>query len=468
MKKSLLIIARDSQLLSLFDQAAPFNGFELHSTREIEQGLRLLGEALTWDAVLLEVDSLHEELPKLIGEIKTLSETTLIVLLGALSAEELVECVKAGADGFIEKPVHKAEQVLRHIEHLLNQLPGRPVARDADPAMIEAPLLVGQSENIQQLKSLVHKVAPLDATVLILGETGTGKEVIARMIHAMGPNRHNNFLAVHCGGIPDTLLESTLFGHEKGSFTGAYRTHKGYFEIADRGTIFLDEIGDTTPSFQVKLLRVLQDKRFRRIGGTELLSSSARIIAATNRDLHKMVQEGQFREDLYFRLNVITLRMPPLRERPDDIALLIRHFVSLYSKKHNHLGVYLKPETIEILSRQPWRGNVRELENIIERLVALSDSDWIGPSELPEDYLGRSAETAAAGMGFHSYAEAKNLFEKEYITQLLLQARGNISQAAKMAQMPRQNLHLKIKKHKIRPETIRNSRVLSIPVEEKI
>ncbi len=470
MKKSLLIIARDSHLLSLFDQAAPLNGFELHSTREIEEGLRLLGDAFAWDAVLLDVDSLREELAKTIVEIKGLADNILIVLLGALSAEELVECVKQGADGFIEKPIQKAEQVLRHVEHLFNHLQRRPASlqRETEIATIEAPLLVGQSEPIQELKSLVHKVAPLDATVLILGETGTGKEVIARMIHALGPNKHNNFLAVHCGGIPDTLLESTLFGHEKGSFTGAYRTHKGYFEIADRGTIFLDEIGDTTPSFQVKLLRVLQDRHFRRIGGTELLSSSARIIAATNRDLRKMVQEGQFREDLYFRLNVITLHMPPLRERPDDIALLIRHFVSTYSKKHNHLGVYLKPETIEILSHQPWRGNVRELENVIERLVALSDSDWIGPGELPEDYLGRNSEDALPGMDFHSYAEAKNLFEKEYITQLLLQARGNISQAAKMAQMPRQNLHLKIKKHKIRPETIRSSRALEDPVAEKV
>lgn len=469
MKKTLLIIAHDKQLLTLFNQAAPNLGFELHSTREYDEAVRILGELSSLDAVLLDADTLRAELPKSISEIKSLADNTLIVLLGALSAEELVDCIKMGADGFIEKPVHKAEQVLRHIEHLLNQLQHRSSTpqHDSDLGMAEAPILVGQSEPVRELKNMVQKVAPLDATVLITGETGTGKEVIARMIHVMGPNRHNNFLAVHCGGIPDTLLESTLFGHEKGSFTGAYRTHKGYFEIADRGTIFLDEIGDTTPSFQVKLLRVLQDKRFRRIGGTELLSTGARIIAATNRDLRKMVHEGQFREDLFFRLNVITLRMPPLRERPDDIALLIRHFVSVYSKKHNHLGVYLKPETIEILTHQPWRGNVRELENVIERMVALSDSDWIGPDELPEDYLGREESACPETGGFHSYAEAKNLFEREYITQLLLQSRGNISRAAKMAQMPRQNLHLKIKKHKIRSDQIRSSRSAAEAVESE-
>jgi DNA-binding NtrC family response regulator len=467
MKKSLLIIEHDKHILSLFDQAVHHHGFEVLSTSDYEQGLRLLREVASFDAVLLDADSCRSELPKSIAEIKSLTDNAMIVLLGALSAEELVDCVKMGADGFIEKPITKAEQVLRHIEHLFNRIerPTAPPQRENDMGMSDAPLLVGQSEVIKDLKSMIQKVAPLDATVLITGETGTGKEVVARMIHVMGPNRHNNFLAVHYGGIPDTLLESTLFGHEKGSFTGAYRTHKGYFEIADRGTIFLDEIGDTTPSFQVKLLRVLQDKRFRRIGGTDLLSSSARIIAATNRDLRKMVQEGQFREDLYFRLNVITLRMPPLRERPDDIALLIRHFVSIYSKKHNHLGVYLKPETIDILTRQAWRGNVRELENVIERLIALSDSDWIGASELPEDYLQQTDAESLNTMAFHSYADAKNLFEKEYITQLLLQARGNISQAAKMAQMPRQNLHLKIKKHKIKPDTIRTYRAASEPAE---
>ncbi len=471
MKRTLLIIENDKQTLSLFDQATPYNGIEVFSTAEYDQGLRLMREVASFDAVLLDADNLRADLPKSIAEIKGLTDNAMIVVLGALSAEELVDCVKMGADGFIEKPVNKAEQVLRHIEHLFNRMerpPAPHLSRESDMGMSDAPLLVGQSEPIKELKSMIQKVAPLDATVLISGETGTGKEVVARMIHVMGPNRHNNFLAVHCGGIPDTLLESTLFGHEKGSFTGAYRTHKGYFEIADRGTIFLDEIGDTTPSFQVKLLRVLQDRRFRRIGGTDLLATSARIIAATNRDLRKMVAEGQFREDLYFRLNVITLRMPPLRERPDDIALLIRHFVSIYSKKHNHLGVYLKPETIEILSRQTWKGNVRELENVIERLIALSDSDWIGASELPEDYLQKSEPEGLSSMAFHCYADAKNLFEKEYITQLLLHAKGNISQAAKMAQMPRQNLHLKIKKHKIKPDTIRTYRAVSESAEATV
>jgi len=332
--------------------------------------------------------------------------------------------------------------------------------------LIEGHPMIGQSSPIANLKKMIQKIAPLDSTILITGETGTGKEVVARTIHSLSPQCHNNFLAVHCGGIPDTLLESTLFGHEKGSFTGAYRTHKGYFEIADKGTIFLDEIGDTTPSFQVKLLRVLQDKQFRRIGGTDVLTTGARIIAATNRDLTQMIKEGTFREDLYFRLNVITLVVSPLRERIDDIPILIRHFVHLFSKKHSHLGVYLKPETIEILKRQYWRGNVRELENVIERLVALSDSDWIGPEELPDDYRKAPEANFMENLPFYPYAEAKDLFEKDYIIKLLMQTSGNISKAARLAGMPRQNLHLKIKKHHIRSEMLRSARssALEAPV----
>ena len=314
--------------------------------------------------------------------------------------------------------------------------------------------LIGQSKAMLDLKKQIRKIAPLDCNTLILGETGTGKEVAAKMIHSMSPQKENKFFAVHCGGIPDTLLESTLFGHEKGAFTGAYRTNKGYFEMADKGTIFLDEIGDTTHSFQVKLLRVLQDRKFRRIGGTETLKTSARIIAATNKDLKKAVADGIFREDLYYRLNVITLNISPLRQRPEDIPLLVRYFLNTYTKKHNHLGVYLQPETMEILKKQNWNGNVRELENSIERLVALSESDWIGPEELPEDYMDCPGTNYLGSAPFLPYSEAKDSFEKEYITNLLKMTNGNVSKAAKMANMPRQNLHLKIKKHEITPKEL--------------
>ncbi|NLP12670.1 sigma-54-dependent Fis family transcriptional regulator [bacterium] len=458
MKKSLLIIDADENahgLVKVFTAA----GHTAAVVGDVEQGLHLLKEASAYDGALLDVNLFNGNLIKSISEIKTIRQNLLVVLLGRLETPALVECIKHGADGIIDQPLEQPAQVVRFVEQQFKKSPEASAAAKSQKALeqmiADSYPLVGQGRVIMDLKRMIQKIAPLDSTILITGETGTGKEVVARMIHSLSPHRNNNFIAVHCGGIPDTLLESTLFGHEKGSFTGAFRTHKGHFEVADKGTIFLDEIGDTTSSFQVKLLRVLQDKQFRRIGGTEVLTTGARIIAATNRDLTQMIKEGTFREDLYFRLNVITLRVSPLRERSEDIPLLIRHFVHLFSKKHNHLGVYLKPDTIDILQRQYWRGNVRELENVIERLVALSDSDWIGPEELPADYLKAPETHILETLPLYPYAEAKDLFEKEYITKLLIQSNGNISKAARLAGMPRQNLHLKIRKHKIKSETLR-------------
>ncbi len=312
--------------------------------------------------------------------------------------------------------------------------------------------LIGTSQPINNLKNLIRKIAPLDTTVLILGETGTGKEVAARLIHEYSSTSRGNFIPVHAAGITETLLESALFGHEKGAFTGAYKMQKGYFENAAGGTVFLDEIGEVSMATQVKLLRVLQDKQFYRVGGGEPIQSTARIIAATNKNLAKLIREAKFCEDLYYRLNVITLEIAPLRERRDDIPLLAQHFLKKYSKKHNRLGVYLKPETVEMLQNYNWPGNVRELENVIERMVALSDSDWIGPDALPHEFFAMPESPPIKGDQFLPFAEAKNLFEREYIIDILRRSSGNISRAARIAKMPRQNLHQKIKKYNLRPK----------------
>jgi transcriptional regulator with PAS, ATPase and Fis domain len=309
--------------------------------------------------------------------------------------------------------------------------------------------LIGESDSIIRLKWLIRKIAPLDATVLILGETGTGKEIVARMIHENSRTRGCRFIPVHAAGIPETLLESALFGHEKGAFTGAYKNQKGFFEMAENGSLFLDEIGEVSMTMQVKLLRVLQDGRYYRVGESEPRTSQARIIAATNKNLKKLIEQGRFREDLYYRLHVITLEIPPLRERPDDIEPLTRHFLRKFSLKHNHLGIYFKPETLDLLHRYHWPGNVRELENVIERLVALTDSDWIGVDELPLE-MHQPAYNSTITDQFLPYAHAKSLFEREYILDLLRRAHGNISQAARIARMPRQNLHVKIKKYELK------------------
>jgi len=312
--------------------------------------------------------------------------------------------------------------------------------------------LIGGSQTINDLKYLIRKIAPLDTTILILGETGTGKEVAARLIHESSGTRRSVFIPVHAAGITETLLESALFGHEKGAFTGAFKTQKGYFESADGGSIFLDEIGDVSMATQVKLLRVLQDKEFFRVGGSAPIKSTARIIAATNKNLARLVKEGKFREDLYYRLNVISFDIAPLRERRDDIPLLAQHFMKKYTNKHGRLGLYLKPATVELLQNYAWPGNVRELENVIERLVALAESDWIAPDDLPNEFFALPDTPPLKGDQFLPFAEAKNLFEREYIIDVLKRARGNISRAARIARMPRQNLHVKINKYNLKPK----------------
>lgn len=456
MKKRILIIDQDKSTKGLYNEVFFKSDIETVFLKNLTAGLELLKSKAPIDGVILDYELLLKAGLETIGEIKSTRPELALILVGQGKTEEIIKLIKLGADDFIHKPFGEIKVVKLMIEQILQRMEQEVVRasqNDIDLMLLNSNRMVGQSEAIIALKRIIQKVAPLDATILILGETGTGKEVTAKMIHEQSPQKDSNFIPVHCGGIPDTLLESVLFGHEKGSFTGAYKTHKGYFEIANDGTIFLDEIGDTTHSFQVKLLRVLQDKQFRRIGGSDILTTNARIIAATNRDLKSMVAKGEFREDLYYRLNVISLRIPPLRERPDDIPLLVRHFIRRYSKKHNHLGVYLKPETMEIITKQPWNGNVRELENVIERLVALSDSDWIGPLELPEEYLQPQPVQILNRSQFLPYAEAKNMFEKEYIINLLAKTNGNVSQAAKLAKMPRQNLHLKIKKHNLRTKS---------------
>ncbi len=452
MKKQLLVIEQDETIRRLYTKVFGQDDYEIYSVESIDKGLDVLKSDMDVNGIILDFALMERTNTQFIPSIKTKRSNLFILLTGGVSTEKLMECIKLGVDDFIEKPFLDLELLKNSVENLFEKLRIQSedtYQKETEQLPAGTKRLIGQSKSILELKKLIHKVAPLDSTVLVLGETGTGKEVVARMIHSLSPQRHNNFMAVHCGGIPDTLLESTLFGHEKGSFTGAYRTHKGYFEFANDGTIFLDEIGDTTQSFQVKLLRVLQDKQFRRVGGTESLTTSARVIAATNRNLVKAVERGEFREDLYYRLHVITMKVPPLRERNEDIALLIRYFMHVYTRKYNRLGVYLKPETIQILEKQAWKGNVRELENVVERLVALSDTDWIGPSELPDEYLQVEHFNFIENGPFLPYSEAKNMFEKEYITMLLKKADGNVSKAAKMAGMPRQNLHLKIKKHKL-------------------
>ena len=297
--------------------------------------------------------------------------------------------------------------------------------------------MIGESPRMREVFRFIEKIAPTDATVLIRGESGTGKELVAHAIHTNSVRAAKPFVAINCAVLSETLLESELFGHEKGAFTGAVAQKRGRLEVADGGTLFLDEVGELTPATQAKLLRVLQERQFERVGGTRTINVDVRIVTATNRDLEEAITAGTFRQDLYYRLNVIALTLPPLRERRDDIHLLAYYFIAKYSKKCKRLVSGLSPEARNCLMAHDWPGNVRELENVIERAVVLGNTDVIMPDDLPESLM------VASPVSPHlpNYHEAVNEMKKKYILQAIEQANGNFTDAAKLLGIHSTNLH---------------------------
>ena len=300
---------------------------------------------------------------------------------------------------------------------------------------------------------MIEKVAPTDSTVLILGESGSGKELVARAIHKQSNRKKANFLAINCAALPKELIESELFGHEKGAFSGAHKQKIGVFEAADGGTLFLDEIGDLPLELQVKLLRVLEQKEIRRVGSVQAKAIDARVIAATNQHLKEKVEEGLFREDLFYRLSIMDLHLPPLRERRDDIPLLTEHFISLLNKKMNRSIEGVDPDAMRVMIEYNWRGNVRELENVIQRCMVLRESGIIQVDDLPSTLSsssGGETETVfdPARLTFH---EARELFEQTYLKELLAANEENVTQSAQMAGISRRHLQELMKKYGLRP-----------------
>jgi Nif-specific regulatory protein len=309
--------------------------------------------------------------------------------------------------------------------------------------------LVGNSAALRQVTDMVNRVAGSTATVLLLGETGTGKELTARQIHGASPRSDKAFIAINCAALPETLLESELFGHEKGAFTGAHADKMGRFEMADGGTIFLDEIGDISMSTQVKLLRVLQEKEFVRVGGTKTISTDVRIIAATNRDLAAAMEKGSFREDLYYRLNVFPINLPPLRKRREDIPLLVDHFIQLSATQLGAPRPTVSDEAMALLASYHWPGNIRELQNVIERAVLMADGAPIGPNHLPREIVGEEALSSEAGKAESSLWG----YEKALIVKALRENGWNQSKAARSLGISRDNLRYRVKKFVIKKES---------------
>jgi two-component system response regulator AtoC/two-component system nitrogen regulation response regulator NtrX len=383
-----------------------------------------------------------------------------VIVLTAYGSEKIaVEAMKKGAYDYLAKP-YDIEELRLVVRNALER-----VALEAENRRLRKVLsekegygeLVGESEAMRRVFEIIEKVAPLDVTVLIQGESGTGKELCAREMHRRGPRASGPFIALNCAALPDNLIESELFGHEKGAFTGATTRRKGKFELAHKGTLFLDEVGDMSPATQAKLLRVLEARRFERLGGTALLSTDARVICATNRDLAAEVEKGAFRRDLYYRIKVVDLVLPPLRARGGgDIALLAKKFLDGLAAKYRRPPLDLSSKALRALTVYPWPGNVRELKHTLEKSCILAEDDSIGLADLPAEIshpgLARSLPPLEEGLSFQ---EAKKRvvesFERAFLEKHLSEARGNISQAARMLGLHRQSLQQKLKDLGINP-----------------
>ncbi len=374
---------------------------------------------------------------------KNNNEIPVIIITGHATVDTAIDAVKLGAYDYIRKPytpdeiLFSARRALEHEKLISENL----YLHDQLKEKFRLKGLIGNNKKMQKVYQFVQKVSKANAAILIRGESGTGKELIANAIHYNSPRKKNKFLAINCGALPENLLESELFGHEKGAFTGAISSRKGIFETADKGTVFLDEIGDLSLTTQMKLLRVLQDGEFRGVGGTREIKVDVRIISATNKNLEDLIKEGLFREDLYYRINVIAIDLPPLRERKDDITLLVKHFLA--PKR-------ISSEAMNLLINFDWPGNVRELENVIERAVALQEGPCILPEDLPE-YISIGARRAVP-LQLENFREARTAFEESFLINILKKTNRNISLASKKAGLSRRHFYEKMRLHGIKKD----------------
>jgi DNA-binding NtrC family response regulator len=453
---SILVVEDDRAQREALQEILQQEGYDLETVPDGETGLKRLQEH-GYDLVLTDMS-----LPG-VGGLDILKflvhhqpHCLCIIVTGYATVKNSVDAMRLGAYDYLPKPVDPQELrlvVRRALEHQRLQQENLQLKKQLFKRFGFSNI-IGTSDPIVQLFELIKKVADTDSTVLILGESGTGKELITRALHYNSQRRQGNLVAVNCAAIPEELLESELFGHERGAFTHAVRTRIGRFEQASGGTIFLDEIADMSPGLQVKLLRVLQDRSFERIGGVKSIKVDIRVIAATNQELEAMVKQGNFREDLYYRLNVIPIRVPPLRDRMSDIPLLVKHFLQEFSKKKKKPAKRLSPQAMDLLVRYPWPGNVRELENLMERLIILTEGDEIKVEDLPQ----RFREASSIGTGGESIdfpQEGLNLpqalqnLERRLILKALERSNWVKSRAAQLLNLNRTTLIEKMKKQQI-------------------
>ena len=438
-------------------------GYAVDGAQNAAEGMRAL-DARDYDLVLLDLMMPDRSGMEVLRDIREHDAETPVVMITAFgSVDVAVEALKAGANDYFSKPWDN-EKLAIEIDRIISRRRLERENRQLKRALSQRysfPNIVGKSERMVRMLDLVTQVAPSRATILITGETGTGKELIANAIHDNSPRADHIFVAVNSGSLPPDLLESTLFGHVKGSFTGAVASRKGYFEIANHGTIFFDEIGTISMDMQAKLLRVIQEKEFMPIGSTEPVRVDVRIIAATNADLRRHVAEGKFREDLYYRLNVINIVLPPLRDRREDIPLLVEHFFTKYCRENEKYldssqrsVLRFEPEAMQILMDHNWPGNVRELENVVERAVVLAQQQEVPVDVLPEHLLQAGGIRIRSDASGHLPADASLFeivadYERRVIIEHLETANWSQTEAAESLRIPLSTLNQKIKRLQI-------------------
>ena len=443
MSANILVVDDELKMRRVLQIALEEEGYSVGEAKNGQEAIKMVGKA-TFHLVLADVKMPVMDGMELLERIKKLDERLPVIMMSAYgTVATAVKAMKQGAFDYILKPFDMDEMKIiisraMDVERLIKE---KEFQQEEMKSRFN---LIGVSQQMREVSELIRKVADIKSTVLVYGESGTGKELVARAIHLAGNRAERPFIAVNCAALSETLLEAELFGHVKGAFTGAHADHRGRFELADAGTLFLDEVGAMSQALQSSLLRVIDTKEFERVGGTRTISVDVRIIAATNMDLKEAIREGIFREDLYYRLNVVPIELAPLREKPDDIPVLAKHFLSLYSREVRKGIKGISSSAMKVLSSYGWPGNVRELENVVERAVVLAKGKILETEDLPLDLSLGKWDNSKAGTYQDAKKEVLESFEKEFFTRLVRTTGGNIAEAARLSGMDRKNLYEKL------------------------
>jgi two-component system nitrogen regulation response regulator NtrX len=468
MKSRILVIDDEAAIRDSLKMILEYEDYGFLGASSGQEGLALVQRDRP-DLVLLDIKMPGMDGMEVLRKLRALDDTLPVVMIsGHGTTSTAVDAIKSGAIDFLDKPL-SSERVIVTLQNVLKQQELRQENRELKLAMESRYEIIGESPALRTVLEAVKRAAPTNATVMLLGESGVGKELVARTIHRNSPRAGQRFIQVNCAAIPEELIESELFGHEKGSFTGATEKQIGKFEQADRGTIFLDEVGDMSPKTQAKVLRVLQEQEVERLGSARTIKVDVRVIAATNKDLEEAIQRSEFREDLFFRLNVIPIVVPPLRDRRGDIPLLVQHFARRTSEEHNLKPKRFDARAMETLQRYRWRGNIRELRNAVERMMIMTPGDIVHVEDLPPDIRGDapsrqpvpelpsagpspSQGSAAGAPPGGTLREFKDASERAYLVQKLRENNWNISKTAEIIDTPRSNLYKKLEQYGIKQE----------------